>query len=188
MKPIKLHIEDLDAETRARIGLPEDEMDEPISGRLVKLGRVLSLMKGLTRKDAVWILSQALYAIQKEMGDKSEMVGLSEEFPLVGFVLYTVAKEFNFEIADLLERSRKVEVVEARQAAMFILWSMEGYTLTEIGQALGGRSAATISHGFQHIASRLATDNRLKKKVESVYQAIRQGESSESDYLLQRIP
>ena len=180
----KVRLEDLDAETRAKIGLSEEAMFSLVSGRLVKLGRVLGLLKGLTGHDAVWVLSQALFAIQKEMGDKSGKVGLSEEVPTMGFVIYTVAKEFNVEISDLLERSRRLEVVEARQMAMFILWSTAEYTLTEIGEALGGRVAATVSYGFQQIASRLSGDNSLKKKVERIREAILKGESSEVKYLL----
>ena len=192
----KIKVEDLDEATRNRIGLPADPGEETISKRLVGLGRVLNVLKGLTRNDATWILSQGLYAIQKEEADQ-DGVGVGEEevkpttmaafsYP-IGFMLYTVAKAFDLEIADLLARSRTMVIAEARQVAMYILWNAESYTQTKIGQVLGGRHPSTISHGYRQIASRLLSDNGLKKKVEGINEAIGKGESSDVNYLLTNV-
>ena len=195
MKP-GVKFEDLDQQTRNRIGLPANPGEETVSNRLVGLGRVLNVLKGLTRNDATWILSQGLYAVQKEEADQ-DGVGVNEEeakmatmgafIPSTGFMLYTVAKAFDLEIADLLARSRTMVIVEARQVAMYILWNNEGYTQTKIGQALGGRNPSTISYGYRQIASRLLSDNGLKKKVEGINEAIGKGESSDVNYLLTNV-
>lgn len=184
MSAKSIRLEDLDAETRALIGFPDQQATEPISDRLVILGRVLALLKGFSMANSVWILSQALYAVQREMANGLEADDISDGVPPAGFIIYTVAKAFDLEVTDLLARSRWSEIVEARQTAMFILWNTEGYTLRKIGQALGGRSAATVSHGFQNIASRLSRDSQLRRKVEIINNTLRKGEVSESDYLL----
>lgn len=180
---IKLNIEELDEETRNRIGLPADPREE-VSKRLVVMGRVLALLKGFTRSDGIWILSQGLYAVQKEASAQEDVGVQEEELKPIGFILYTVAKMFDLEISDLVVRKRSAEVVEARQVAMYILWNAESYTLTEIGRALGGRSAATVSHGYKQTARRLKTDGRLRRKLEKAVVEIGKGEFDNTEYLL----
>jgi hypothetical protein len=178
----KINIEELDDETRARIGLPAD--DKPVSRRLVVLGRVLGLMVGINRREAIWILSQSLFAVQRETEPEGGTGIMEDSIPPIGFVIYTVAKAFGLEPEDITRRSRVPEVVEARQTTMFILWNLEGFTLKEIGKALGGRSPATVSHGFQTIARKLTKSEKLKIKVETIKSSLRDGEGSDADYLL----
>ena len=93
---------------------------------------------------------------------------VEDDLKPIASMVSIVASVFGFDLADLLSRSRVAEVAEARQVAMYIGWHFQGYTLTTIGQALGGRSAATVSYGYQVIAQRLRTSERLRRKVEKV--------------------
>lgn len=182
-----IRVEDLDEATREKIGLPSKSGEAPISDRLVSLGRVLATLKGLSRNDGIWLLSQALYAIQKEAIETE--IGhaevIEEDMP-VSFVLYLVARGFELQVPDLLDRSRIPEFVVARQTAMYILWNSERYTLTQIGNVLGGRSAATVSHGYQQIAKRVRVDGRLRHKIETINVEIGKGVVSQADYLLMK--
>jgi chromosomal replication initiator protein len=83
-------------------------------------------------------------------------------------VIGATAEEYNLDTAALVGRSRITEVAEARQSVMYVLWRHNDLTLTEIGSFLGGRSAATVSHGFQRIARRLPIDSRLRNRVEDI--------------------
>ena len=90
--------------------------------------------------------------------------------------LAAVANAFDLNVGDLLVRTRNVVIVEARQAAMYILWNLEEpYSLTEIGDALGGRTAATVSHGYRQTAERLRTDGKLRDRIAMANAEIRRG-------------
>ena len=83
-----------------------------------------------------------------------------------------LAKVFDVDGTGLQRRSRVPEVIEARQVVMYIGW--HSYSLTAIGQALG-RTPATVSHGYQVIAERLRTSERLQGKLEKVNALLREG-------------
>ena len=99
---------------------------------------------------------------------------VEDEVKRIEFIIRMVAKEFGVDAADLQVRSRIPEVIEARQVVMFMAW--HSYTLTGIGQALDGRTPATISHGYQVIVQRLRTSERLRRKVENVKSLLKEGE------------
>lgn len=90
--------------------------------------------------------------------------------------LAAVANAFGLEVDDLRIRNRKAVIVEARQAAMYIFWNLEErYSLAEIGDALGGRSAATVSHGYQQTVERLRTDEKLRDRIAMANAEIKRG-------------
>lgn len=101
----------------------------------------------------------------------------------IGFILDTVANEFGLEVKDLMPRNRNLDAIEARQTAMFVLWNSTEHTLKEIGEALDGRSPATISNGYQQIARIMGSDNRLKHKVDRIVAEINGG-VKRPEYLL----
>ena len=46
------------------------------------------------------------------------------------------------------------------------------YTLGEIGEALGGRTPATVSYGFQKIAAQLGRDKQLSGIIKSIQEEL----------------
>ena len=60
----KVQLEDLDEETKARIGIPtqpvKPTMQKIVSPRLVALGRVLQDLQGLDSREAMWVLRKAI--------------------------------------------------------------------------------------------------------------------------------
>ena len=82
-------------------------------------------------------------------------------------ILDVVAGEFNLEVDDLLSRKRDRNTARARQVAMYILW-LGDTTLRAIGREIGGRSPATVSHGFQVIAEAIREDEELREKVNRI--------------------
>lgn len=80
-------------------------------------------------------------------------------------MLESVAESFNMTLSDLQSRKRDAKVVEARQVVIYLLWKSDGHTLNQIGELLGGRCPADISHNFQKIAVRLLDDELLRDRV-----------------------
>ena len=157
---------DLDKETRDRLGISVMPSVEQAGIRHIALGKVLKALKNLEEEDVLWILQQAKlqYAQQGEV----EQGNGNGYTPPISWIMKVVSSHYKITVAELKQRSRKQEVVVARQVVMFLCWSYEKYTLNEIGQALGGRSPATISHGFSNIAKQIRDDNRLKENIERI--------------------
>lgn len=167
-------ITELDEFTRKKLGIEVNLPDEMVAPRLDVLGKVFRALKGLTNNNALWVLDQARAQITGEAAVGSP---LTKQPVTVNFVVNVVAAVFNMTADDLKNRSRTVDIVLARQVAMYVLSITDKYTLATIGDALGGRSPATISHGFQRIAQRLPKNQTLRNKVEEIQLQISGGES-----------
>jgi len=80
-------------------------------------------------------------------------------------VLKSVADFYNISAADLVKRSRKKEVVQPRQVAMFLLREETKLSFPEIGQKLGGRDHSTVIHACEKIKQGEAGDESLKQEL-----------------------
>jgi len=65
-------------------------------------------------------------------------------------------------------KTRKREVVEARQVAMYYLKSLTIMTLREVGELFGGRDHSTVIHARQTVEDLMATDKAYRAKIEEV--------------------
>jgi chromosomal replication initiator protein len=72
-----------------------------------------------------------------------------------------VAEEFHLSLNDLKGKKRTQNVVYPRQLAMYIIKEITEYTLTEIGQAFGGRDHTTVMHACQKIEERIKAEHSM---------------------------
>jgi len=77
-----------------------------------------------------------------------------------------VAGAFGLPSDLLCSRTRKKEIAEARQIAMFLCTECTRLTLKAIGLHFGGRDHATVIHARETISERLKTDGILQDLVE----------------------
>lgn len=80
-------------------------------------------------------------------------------------ILKTVADFFELSIHDLANRSRKKEIVEPRQMAMYLLREVLKLSYPHIGEKLGGRDHTTAIHACAKISKDLNHDPSLNQKV-----------------------
>jgi len=80
-------------------------------------------------------------------------------------LLQTVADHFGIAPEDLNNRKRDRNSAWARHVAIYLLRQEYNYSLTEIGRQLGGRSHATILHGYERVASALSTNANLRSQI-----------------------
>jgi chromosomal replication initiator protein len=83
------------------------------------------------------------------------------------------AKFFNIEEALLRDKTRKQEVVQARQVAMYLCKELTASTLNTIGLHFGGRDHSTVIHAQQTVVDDMRHDplfanrvNELKRQLE----------------------
>ena len=70
----------------------------------------------------------------------------------VDFIQKTVADYFSVPVALLKEKTRKKEIVTARQVAMYFTKEHTSHSLKTIGFHFGGRDHATVIHSVQTVS------------------------------------
>ena len=81
----------------------------------------------------------------------------------------SVCEYFNISREDLLSKSRKRQIVQARQIAMFLSRNLiSNCSLATIGQEIGGKDHATVLHACTTVADLMATDKMFKKYVTDI--------------------
>jgi chromosomal replication initiator protein len=65
-------------------------------------------------------------------------------------------------------RTRKREVVQARQVAMYFSKLLTKHSLKTIGLKFGGRDHSTVIHGVQSVENQMETDPRFREIVEEI--------------------
>ncbi len=90
----------------------------------------------------------------------------------VDYIQKVVANYYDVSLANLKSRSRKKEIVMARQVAMYFAKRHTNHSLQSIGDYFGGRDHSTVIHALQAVDNRLAIEprfklafNKLKEKI-----------------------
>jgi chromosomal replication initiator protein len=92
----------------------------------------------------------------------------------IDLVQRVVADFFRMSPIDLKGKKKTKNIVVPRQIAMYIAREMTGYSLTEIGEAFGGRDHATVIHSCDKIESQLRTDPNLEPTLQNLQRQIRE--------------
>lgn len=79
-----------------------------------------------------------------------------------------VSKYFNIDVATLQSTTRKRNIVQARQLAMFFSKKLTKASLTTIGSQIGKRDHATVLHACKTVDNLVETDKQFRKFVEDL--------------------
>lgn len=82
-------------------------------------------------------------------------------------IIRTVSDEYGLPVSEILGRCRTLQIAEARQMAMMLVWQLFGMKYVEIGK-LFGRNHATVIYAIKSIRWRLQYDKSLKAKYNSI--------------------
>jgi len=85
-----------------------------------------------------------------------------------GDIIEKVAEYFHLEKGDLLSRSRKQSVAQARQIAMYLCRELTDESYAHIGSRFGGRDHSTVIHAYRKIEEELGSDPALQDDVTSL--------------------
>lgn len=77
-----------------------------------------------------------------------------------------VSREFAIPLDQLTSASRRREIVQARQVAMYLLRYELDVAFAQIGQLFGGRDHATAMYSVNRAEAMLQTDDDIQRKVE----------------------
>ncbi|EAZ81006.1 chromosomal replication initiator protein DnaA [Algoriphagus machipongonensis] len=89
----------------------------------------------------------------------------------IDYIQKTVSEYYGIALDDLKAKTRKKEIVVARQVAMYFSKEFTNHSLKSIGYHFGGRDHSTVIHAVQTVNDLMETDssfrnavNELKKK------------------------
>lgn len=79
-----------------------------------------------------------------------------------------VCDQFQVDKEQVRSKTRKREVVQARQLTMYLSKSCTNSSLKQIGKFFNGRDHSTVIHANQAVSNLLETDAEFRKQVEEV--------------------
>jgi chromosomal replication initiator protein len=76
-----------------------------------------------------------------------------------------VCNYFGLQPEHLLSKTRKREIVQARQIAMYLSRNLTKTSLASIGAQIGGKDHATVLHAYNTVCDLMDTDRRFRQYV-----------------------
>jgi len=70
-------------------------------------------------------------------------------------------------------KTRKREIVQARQIAMYFSKSLTKASLSTIGSVIGNKDHATVLHACKTVNNLMETDKRFKAQVEDIQKKLK---------------
>ncbi len=84
------------------------------------------------------------------------------------FIMKTVAEYFSVTLEQLKAKTRKKEIVMARQVAMYFAKEYTPQSLKSIGFHFGGRDHSTVIHSVQTVSDMIDTDKRFRADIQEL--------------------
>ncbi len=91
----------------------------------------------------------------------------------IDFIQKTVSKYFNVDLEDLRAKTRKKEIVIARQVAMYFSKDYTNHSLKSIGYHFGGRDHSTVIHAVQSVNDMIDTNAKFRFAIDELKKKLR---------------
>ncbi|WP_339694302.1 chromosomal replication initiator protein DnaA [uncultured Roseivirga sp.] len=128
-------------------------------------GVLISLIAHATLNKTEISLELAKQTLKNIVHDIESEVG-------VDYIQKSVGEYFQISVEDLKDKTRKKEIVIARQVAMYLCKEYTNHSLKSIGYHFGGRDHSTVIHAVQSVSDMIEIDakfchsmDELKKKM-----------------------
>jgi len=86
----------------------------------------------------------------------------------VGYIQKVVCEFFNLPPEAIASKTRKREIVQARQIAMYFAKSMTKLSLATIGSQIGDKDHATVLHACKTVNNLIDTDRQFKGYIDEI--------------------
>jgi chromosomal replication initiator protein len=103
----------------------------------------------------------------------SKLSYVEEKEVTIDDILEIVCKHYGLELASIQTKSRKQEVVQARQIAMFLAKDNTDFSTARIGKLIGDRDHATVLHAFKTVKEREEVDKNFHEEMEEIRIALK---------------
>lgn len=108
--------------------------------------------------------------INKELIDKviGNNSAITKKELTIDSILDTVCHYYDIDVKDIQTKSRKREIVQARQICMYIAKQHLDLSLSQIGAYIGGRDHATVLHACNTVKDQVAVDKSFRNDLEKI--------------------
>jgi len=104
--------------------------------------------------------------LTKQMIDK--LVKSTKREISIDYIQKVVCDYFSMPVEILKSKTRKREIVQARQIAMFFAKGLTKSSLATIGSQIGGKDHATVLHACKTVNNLIDTDKRFRVYIEEI--------------------
>jgi len=91
----------------------------------------------------------------------------------IDYIQKMVCDYFNISVDQMHSASRKREIVQARQLAMYFAKTLTKNSLASIGVEIGGKDHATVLHAVRTVKNLIDTDKHFRVYVEEIEKKIK---------------
>lgn len=98
----------------------------------------------------------------------SSTVNIVEKAITISSIQKAVCTHYNLDPNDIQTKSRKREVVQARQIAMYLARKYTKNSLTTIGEQIGNRDHATVLHACKMVTDLIEIDKSLRQSLDAI--------------------
>ena len=129
-------------------------------------GVLISLIAHATLNKAEINLELAKQTLKNIVHDIESEVG-------VDYIQKTVGEYFQISVEDLKDKTRKKQIVIARQVAMYLCKEYTGHSLKSIGYHFGGRDHSTVIHAVQSVCDVMDVDTEFRNSITELKKKLR---------------
>ena len=86
----------------------------------------------------------------------------------IDYIQKTVAEYFHLKVEDLKDKTRKKEIVIARQVAMYFSKEYTNHSLKSIGYHFGGRDHSTVIHAVQSVNDMIDVNANFRNSIKDL--------------------
>lgn len=124
-------------------------------------GIVISIMAHSTiyNKDINLDLAQRI--VRKVVRNEARSINIDD-------IINTVCKHFSLETVAIHTKSRKREVVQARQVAMYLAKAHTDFSTSKIGKFIGNKDHTTVLHACKTVKGQCEVDKAFRAEIENI--------------------
>lgn len=124
-------------------------------------GVVISIMAHSTIYNKEIDLELAQRIVRKVVHSETKAVNIDD-------IINVVCKHFGLETTAIHTKSRKREVVQARQVAMYLAKSHTDFSTSKIGKFIGNKDHATVLHACKTVKGQCEVDKTFRSDLSSI--------------------
>ena len=131
-------------------------------------GIVISIMAHSTIYNKEIDLELAQRIVRKVVNCESKAVTVDD-------IIATVCRHFNLDASVIHTKSRKREVVQARQIAMYLAKKNTDFSTAKIGTLIGNKDHATVLHACKTVKELTEVDKSFRSEIDEIQAELKRG-------------
>lgn len=172
---LELHEPDLDVRLKYAENFAKKQKIALERGQLVHIARYCSnipAVAGVMTRIGAYL--EAGFSFTDQAGlEKLVQNGGQPVMPGCRDIVHEVARLTDTRPAEIIGRSRKAEVVLARQLSLLVCRRMLGLSYMELGREFGGRDHSTVMHAIEKFHRAAVSDKRMNNLVTEVENSLK---------------